>query len=306
MKNLPTFVEEDLLLEATTTGSFVAVAERPPGAFVFSDDHEQYLDDPPPQIPDRCTRPGPPWLVGPREWGPEGLQHFEPLAHPDLHRRFAKLKETPASLLRFANRYGFLGLTTPVEAPDDPGCFIAESAADWRYERRVMAHLLEVHDLLLRGAAGPLSKLVLWNAPPELAPCVSLRWPIDDPPDVRPIASARQSPAVFERWREGELVEPARYALHAAVNGYLAGHVSPSLLPLERRGDIVFKADALLAAIYMQFALELSGWGSRAKLCRGCGMRFTPLRASQVYCDKNCKNRAYWQRKKSSNKTISE
>lgn len=309
MENLPTSLESDLLLEATTTGSFVAVAERPPSKFVWSDNYEQDLDDPPPLIPDKSNRPGPPWLVGPREWGPEGPQHFEPLAVPDLHRRFAKLKDTPLGLLRFANRYGFLGLTTPVETTDaidyDPGCFIAESAADWRYERRVMAHLLEIHDLVQRGAAGPLSKLVRWNAPEELGPCVSLAWPIDDPDGLRPIASTKRSPQVFGRWREGALVEPARYAVHNVVNGYIAGHLSPCLLPFERRGDIVFQADTLLAAMYMQFALEMSGWGRRAKLCRGCGTRYTPLRANQVYCDKNCRNRTYWQRKKSSEKSTS-
>lgn len=302
MKNLPTSLDDDALLEATTTGSFVAVAARPPGKFELSSDYEisddEYLLQ---AIPDRSERPGPPWLVGPREFAPQGPQHFEPLAVPDLHRRFARVKETPTDLLRFANKYGFLGLTAPVESTDaedyDPGCFIAESAADWRYECRVMAHLVELYDLAQKGAAGPLTKMVHWQTDKRLGLSVSISWPVDNPDGLLTVASKRDAPHLLGRWREGALAEPARYALNKVLNGYLDGHVSPLLLPFERRGDIVFRADNLLAAMYMQFALEISGKGRRPKLCKGCGTYFTPKRSNQDYCEPNCKNRAFYKRK---------
>lgn len=291
-------LEADLQVGAATAGGFVAVLQRSPGGFTLNDRLKRGGKKLRRLIPEKSNRPYPPWLVGPGEWGPDGAQHYEALAVPDLHRRFAALDDREGGLLRFANRYGFLGLTLLVHAKgDSANCFIAESLADWRYERGVMAYLLEIHDLVQRtNSAGPLSKLISWSESDELGTHVSISWPWEYPGRWI-VASSTRSPQLLTRWRTGALAEPARYALIRAVNGYLHGHVSPLLLPFERRGDIVFRADSLLAAMYMQFALEISGKGRRPKLCKGCGTYFTPRRSNQAYCEPNCKNRAFYKRK---------
>jgi len=101
---------------------------------------------------------------------------------------------------------------------------------------------------------------------------------------------------LFADWPEGDLLGPARYYLHAAVNGYLAGHVNP-IVPLpdtQAKVDFWFVPDTLLANLYVLFAMELSGQLLAPKECKAedCRRVFIPASTKQEYCTSMCRVRA--------------
>ena len=94
----------------------------------------------------------------------------------------------------------------------------------------------------------------------------------------------------------GDVASAGRYYVHRVVNEHLRGHVNAHILPF-RASILRFAPNSLLAAIYLRFALEVSGGRGRMRECLGCGMEFPPSRRDQDYCGKNCRERAYYRRR---------
>ena len=99
-----------------------------------------------------------------------------------------------------------------------------------------------------------------------------------------------------DAWKEGDVVEPARYYLCARINERLAGHVKPTLMPFMHM-DILMFPDCLLTAMYVLFAMEVSGKTRPAIMCRGCERYFIPEHASQIFCEATCRKRHWWTKK---------
>jgi hypothetical protein len=88
------------------------------------------------------------------------------------------------------------------------------------------------------------------------------------------------------------VIEPARYDVCREINRQMQGHVSPAVLPF-RQGDVYLFPDCLLAAMYVLFALEVSGKQRPAQMCRECGRYFVPQHGLQQYCEDRCRKRRY-------------
>jgi hypothetical protein len=90
-------------------------------------------------------------------------------------------------------------------------------------------------------------------------------------------------------WKFGDAIEPARYLVYCRINDRLAGHVNPMIMAY-RGGELLLFPDSLLTALYVLFALEVSGRARYPEIqCAGCGTTFTPSHGSQRYCVPACR-----------------
>jgi len=245
---------------------------------------------------DRRDRGDAPWLVGPALGERFDALQYPPLAIPNLHRRFAALKPTEAAIKKFADRFGMLGHGTALVSPDSSPqpVRIGESFTFWVAEIERMAHLLSVWDLVRRRDAGKLGQMVVWRGA-----SVSVEWHGQNGAR-RLVLLARKGvlgDELLERWRPGDVTEPARYHVCREINKQLHGHVSPAVLPF-RRGDVYLVPDCLLAAMYVRFALEVSGQQRPAQMCRECGRYFIPTHGLQQYCEARCRKRRFARRRR--------
>jgi hypothetical protein len=223
---------------------------------------------------------------------------YAPLSIPNMHRRFARLRGTDRSILRFANRYGLLGHGAVAMGTRVLQRY--EALRVWRREASVMKKLVEIWDLVKKGDAGKLGQWVRWDINPKRV----VLWAEGDfqvlgherHPDTLPIR---------EQWQFGEVIEPARHYIYLQVSKKLEAHVNPVVHP-DLRGDIMLVPDCLLSAMYVQFAIELSGKERPAIVCQGCGRYFPPLHGAQRYCEEECRKRTWWRQKRSNKNTKRE
>lgn len=244
-----------------------------------------------------------PWLtskVAPEIGAAEKLRQYGPLGVAALHGVFANLEPTEDGVLTFANQHGWLG--RPEELlpwPEGRGFVLAgESLQFWQAEINAMHDLLCLWTIVNEARLYPhsphdeLKTLVHWNRAPRY---VQVSW------DAGKGAHARlgfrgtqasriprspgESPELLDRWKVGDVVEPAAYYVHEQVNARLKGTVSPAVLPF-RDDNLVLFPHNLLSALYVHFALSLSGKKLPALQCAadGCGRYFYPSKVGQKYC----------------------
>jgi len=240
-----------------------------------------------------------PWLVGPSDNDVLSRQ-YAPFQKPNLFRRFSKLPPRCKAITRFANRYGLLGDPVLLTYPSRSGQTVqlGESLQFWQQEIQEMAILVKLWDLVRDEREEPLSKIILWQNHPR---SVIFKWPKNR---LSLIASDGLPGKVScTQWKYKDVIGPARYYLCDQINKRLKNHVSPSILPF-LDGEIYMFPDSLLSAMYVMFALEVSGRIHPAIQCRGCGYYFVPTHKHQAYHDGACRKRAYYHRKKSNTEPI--
>ena len=253
----------------------------------------------------------------------------------DLHRKFAKVKQNEAGVLRFAGKYGLLEAWS--ERPNwgknivGHGAFLAtpdsrkggyayihaiESLSFWLREIRDMKHLMHVWDLIKVKNAGALSKWVKWTTlsshPDEPGPHWTKNRVLWKEMEAEFDAQGRlilesgrhsmelgredsQNNPIPDSWRVGDILAPAYYYLCRKINDRLEKHVDPVVMPF-MRGDIYLWPDCLLSAMYVLFALEASGKTRPPIICTGCGTYFTPVHGRQSYCATACRKREHWRK----------
>ena len=264
-----------------------------------------------------------PWLVEAVPSGvPRDVRQYAPLGVPGLHRRFAGLSRTRKAILRFANRYGRLGHGVMLQEQHPASLFTGESFGFWDRQIVEMGLLLALWDLVEAEDRQMLSTFVRWQSDPRM---VSLQlvfgegrlhseitrriWrDLSSPRQVEEEAGVRldratsaviaaehlgpDSQALLANWAYGDEVEPVRYYVHREINQLMRGHVSPGVLPF-RGGDIYFFPDCLLSALYVHFALEVSGRPRPQIACKGCGRYFRPSHGRR-YCNERCRKLTWY------------
>ena len=246
-----------------------------------------------------------PWLSFVTAYG----DIYRPVDTPGLHRRFASMDTRQPDILRFANRFGRLGHSLVLKSISDGRFhYWYEELPVWLREIQDLSRLEHIWDLVRRKDAGKLGKLVKWHvktSSDKRARGTRVLWGDSVGGGHWQLIGEEGSLSrpMPEHWRVGDLVDPAYLYLTSQINEKWEGHVTASLLPY-RAGDIGLVPDCLLAAMYVQLAMEVSGKERPAILCAGCGKFFTPLHGRQRYCEQRCRKRKWWSEHRSSHNDI--
>lgn len=253
-------------------------------------------------FPDDQALPTGPWLVDPQPFGCKiACKSYLPGEVRSLHRTFARIAPTQPGILAFANKYGALGrerslLYDAAATGSGQELLAGEPLSLWLGEVARLKRLLEIWDLTKDAdAAGKVGQHIRWDTKPLR---VLLVWGDEKQGDGHIIAVGGEpglEKGLLRRWKFGkDVIEPARFYVHTEVNEAMRGHVSPAILPLVKGQLALFPHD-LLAAIYVHFALEMSGRTRPARICGYCNMFFTPSRSDQRFCSSSCRS-MQWQK----------
>ena len=260
-----------------------------------------------------------PWLINPTPLGQKAVyKQYVPLQMAGLHRQFGKVAPTRGKILAFANRYGLL--TSPLMLTiDQQGPSVGGISMDtWVQEIGLMAVLVQLWDWCRSQERAILRPFVRWTNEETVRILIRWNWngerwlvsPLDvsgeDPyreflsegpgQAMAPVLSAPYTnPHLATRWSRGSVIGPVEYFVCSQVNKILQGNVSPAVLPLWDR-QVRLVPNSLLAALFLLFAMEISGQERTPIECEGCGLYFTPAHGRQRYHDAPCRKRAHYRR----------
>jgi hypothetical protein len=253
---------------------------------------------------DECDEGPGPWIVERQSVGlSREVKRYAPLARATLHRDFAKLDgKSERRVLGFANEYGHLGdsqaLLAAVGGPQP--VLIGESLGRWRRECGTLRQLVDLWDDA-RGAKNrgepvdaELAGRIVWEQGPPRR--VVLAWPdhglsaivaMEAPPDG---SAPGYNAGALATWTDQDLAAPARFYVFERVNKAIRGQASPAVLPIVG-SELAIVPHTLLAALYVLFALELSGRARDLRQCENCGAYFYPARSDQRLCGVSCRRK---------------
>ncbi len=207
-----------------------------------------------------------------------GSRRYAPLQEDkSLCRNFATTSCTKKGIVTFADQYGLLGgaATQHIALPDiekaaDTG--VGELLTTWQREMAAMRESIVLWDMISQGDADGLRK------------------------HMRTITRLFHK-KILERFKPGDLIQPAVYYLQHIVNERLKDCVRAKLLwNPERKVRLYLVPDSLLAAMWVQFAQSISE-ERQHRACRQCGTWFEvfpPLtRKSRGFCSGTCRSAAY-------------
>jgi hypothetical protein len=157
---------------------------------------------------------------------PHPYRKYPPLAETGLFKIFANLPKTPVGILTFADRYGFLGTTPRITiAQHVPGQHLfhgvtGERLKVWQSEIASMRHAVDLWEAARKGDLEFLSGFIKWHGVGAGRDGISYL----EPPGSRgrrestPLASLDSDPALMSLFPPGDVVMPARHALHVVIN----------------------------------------------------------------------------------------
>lgn len=243
---------------------------------------------------------GGPWLVDGVLNVEKLSRQYSPFDEPNLHRRLARLIPTLQNIKHFADKYGLLGhgvVLCYLDRGSNP-LQLGESFNFWQQEIEQLGALTNLWDCIQQERLGELYKYVSWNSHPRSV-LIKLIHPSGKALTSHLIAHENHLPdkEIIARWKTNTVLEPASFFVHQQINGHLRKHVSPGILPFYD-GEIMMFPDCLLSALYVLFALEVSGRMRPKVICRGCGTYFIPKHGSQKYCKPSCSKLKYYHKTK--------
>lgn len=227
------------------------------------------------------------------------VRHYDPMKMLGLHRAFASLKETPESIVRFANKYGLLGI------PECKQLVIGSDPLRWR----VFEPLTDVPQPGVGYTLGWFVRTRIMRA------CVKLYDARPEELSERIRFDRAEYSAIMDNWcllpsSDGPKIKRGDYeaARERILRDQVNGHLTHSVSPVLTKTGIVFLPKSLHAAIWLHFALELAGMKKR-DICQQCGRSFwlkSPTqhnarermqRRDSLYCSPACRTAAWRARK---------
>ena len=241
---------------------------------------------------------------------------YNPLDKPDLHRKFAALRNDK-ELLAFADKYGLLGREVPLVPVSGGGLIYGESLARWHTELGTMGSVLQIWDWAVWNLAshdenpnaGKLGQIFSWQGNDKilLRMITKLFWEKGQPrvlplakssgpkPGYRDEVLSVHEPRLTKLVKRGEVTKLARYYVCREVNRRLRGHVSPQLLPFsEDIKDVSLFPDSLLTALWGLFMREITG-NVKMLRCPICERHFEVTGSRSIYCSSACRQKAWEQ-----------
>ena len=194
--------------------------------------------------------------------GKDERERYQPLRdHSGLFRTFAETEPTKEGILGFANRHGQLGgkgvvnIVLPRVGRSEP-IGSGEPLAMWRREIMAMHQALDMWDMADRGEVGGLSRIISWRG----RKIVLCDYNSHGQRDRYVIASPEIHPELLERFRPGDVIQPALCYVQYMVNKQLNGRVSPRLLWESDRNSLglYINPTNLLGMLWLQLARAIS------------------------------------------------
>ena len=273
-------------------------------------------------LEERGESRGGPWLVTAAPQEQTWIRRYPVLKRSKLLGDFYSLSLSPSpdAILKFANRWGWLGEQDAMFRPTgrvvgaEPLHKWVKALLEFRhpYEAWQAVETIDFEHAQSADQVGRARRLlasrVSWT---EDLQGVRYNAEITFSPDSLPFAymplSARSEwiepprrpgeDGLLARWRPKDTVEPARYYVYKTVNAFMEGKVNLAVLPFLDRQMHFFPRN-LLAAVYVHFAFSLVGAGPQQRTCEFCREPFPMRRRDQRFCGKNCREAAGYHRRK--------
>ncbi len=235
---------------------------------------------------------------------PEGemRRRYDPrLVEPPLWSQFADLDTDPASINKFANKYGWLGVgkwVITAGSERKKHMPIGERLTQWKDEIKTFKRVAQVWEWVQNEDAGKLGQVIVWH---DNAVAFELKGDDGSILEFRLIAGEMEHPELFRTWERGKTTAPAKLYLLKVVNEHLAG-VQPRLL-LNKKGclqEYIYPAN-LLSSVWYEFSQVLSGQRKirRCEICHRI-MDVTESRSNKTQ-HTTCGNRERQDRMKARN-----
>jgi len=247
---------------------------------------------------------------------PAGIQfaarQYQPLAdYPALFREFADLDPSPDPILRFANRFGWLGVLEFIELPGSSKLGPGERLSLWQDEIRAMRGDIAIWDALQNRDAEALEhhiellgegKSAVWVDGQDAGQVGGFHTLFDVQHNLRPEFTAFQDP-----------VRQAKLKLLLDVNARLEKHCAPRMVYFEEIDDLsaVLAPKDLLGALWLQLAMAVSEKTPfRRCPAPGCGKWFVVkpdrARSDKLFCSGACRARWFRDRKAKAHRMYEE
>jgi hypothetical protein len=229
-----------------------------------------------------------------------------------LFREFADIPLSREGVLKFANKYGWLGAsdliiprgvapimyTIPQEALQanlNSGC-LGERADTWFSEIVAMNRLLRIFDSA-RGANSAKKRFdqrIRWTADQIL-----YEWQTDESKGIDVIAAKLERPDLFALLQNRNLQETLRWHLEISVDNRLADHKVKVRLQRDASSKQVglrVVPQTFIGFLWLQFAKAIDG-GRSYRRCEDCGKWFElggqSSRSDKRFCSGTCKARRH-------------
>ena len=151
-------------------------------------------------------------------------RNFPPLAESGLFQAFAEVPKNEEGVLSFANRFGMLdnlqnrvAVLRPAGRANTFDTVPGERLAFWLAEIDSMAHAIQLLNATRRKDAKCLAKFVRWHG----VQAVTYASPSGN---LIPLASPKHSPELMSLFQNGDVILPARHAIHLLVNEKIKQH----------------------------------------------------------------------------------
>jgi hypothetical protein len=189
-----------------------------------------------------------------------------------------------ATILAFANRYGFLGNAAVVLDQSGKAISWGESLSFWTRELGIFRCLMELVDGVERASKG--GELERRN----------LNAQVDKRPSGRQLRLGHTT-LFLDR---SELVGRSPHiAIADRLRNFVQERVSVSLAPLAVGRPLRFRPTTLLSAIYLDLAMEIvDGLGARLRECEYCHRPYRAARRDSHFCSTACRSNAHYHKSK--------
>jgi hypothetical protein len=208
-------------------------------------------------------------------------------------------QEAEDRVVRFADKYGWLGLPAVVYDPlipaGQPGAIHAERFGVWHDEVLAMRDLWTGFEMLerWRSAGSEIARRYFADRLESGDGVHNFHYAVHEGPD----AGGRFNRVVpFRSTEPAKSHQLAQTALECAAEQRLVGAVGAGV---EDHRRLRYWPQTLLAAIYLHYLGELLGLPARGRgVCRNpdCGKEFTRNRPNEAYCSSECGRHAAYLR----------
>jgi hypothetical protein len=207
-----------------------------------------------------------------------------------LFLTFAATEATPEGILRFANRYGALGIGESIKGrsqADKPWpVWTGEALKVWQGEIVRLSAPVELWRAIEKKDRRALGRWIKWS-----------RNQVSYIDEATIAAKGSTTTGdIWKRFQHGDVIEPGRYYLQTIINKTVDKMAPPRLLWNHGKLDYYTVPRSLLEAMWVQFALAVANAHlDDYQRCSQCPTWFA-ARTNRDFCSDACRFRAYRER----------